>query len=93
MPLAAQLDKEHRFPAEQVGARVGKARLGALFLVPWGRNTRTEAECISYSGLAENLSLEQLVALNVDVVIPTGHFELFTFICVSLYLTLVPLSF
>lgn len=26
MPLAAQLDKEHRFPAEQVGARAGMAQ-------------------------------------------------------------------
>lgn len=26
MPLAAQLDKEHRFPAEQVRARVGMAQ-------------------------------------------------------------------
>lgn len=56
MPLAAQLDKEHRFPAEQVGARVGMARAETetSFLLLWGRTTRAEAKCTSSSGLAEN---------------------------------------
>lgn len=54
MPLAAQLDKEHRFPAEQVGARVGMAQPETPFLLLWGRTAQAEAKCTSSSGLAEN---------------------------------------
>lgn len=54
MPLAAQLDKEHRFPAEQVGARVGKAQPEIPVLVPSGKTTGAEAERTSSSSLAEN---------------------------------------
>lgn len=54
MPLAAQLDKEHRFPAEQVGARGRMAPAGTTFLLLWGSTIRTQAKCTSSSGLEEN---------------------------------------
>lgn len=51
MPLAAQLDKEHRYPAEQVRARVGMAQAETPFLLLWARTTRAEAKCTSNAGL------------------------------------------
>lgn len=54
MPLAAQLDKEHRFPAEQVRARVGMAQPETPFLQLWGKTTRAQVKCTSRSSLAES---------------------------------------
>lgn len=70
MPLAAQLDKEHRFPAEQVRAapagRWARQRRTCLFRARLPSAAAAgppgpEAKCTLSSGLAENLSLGQLV--------------------------------